>query len=67
MGFQETINEIFKGLSGDNEKDLKYLKDQMDKHKDQGIRQGDELSPHKEGLLHLYPYPYGDILPHRAV
>lgn len=34
MGFQETINEIFKGLSGDNEKDLKYLKNQMDKHKD---------------------------------
>ena len=33
MSFQDTINEIFKGLSGDREADLKYLKEQMDKHK----------------------------------
>lgn len=33
MNFQETVNEIFKGLSGDNKTDLKYLKDQMEKHK----------------------------------
>ena len=34
MSFQDTINEIFKGLSGDSEADLKYLREQMDKHKD---------------------------------
>ena len=34
MGFQDTINEIFNRLSGDNETDLKYLKEQADKHKD---------------------------------
>ena len=33
MSFQDTINEIFKGFSGDREADLKYLKEQMDKHK----------------------------------
>lgn len=34
MGFRETINEIFNKLTGDNESDLKYLKEQMDKYKD---------------------------------
>lgn len=34
MGFQNAINEIFKGLTGDNQADIKYLKEQMDKHKD---------------------------------
>lgn len=34
MGFQETIKEIFKGLTGDNKADIRYLKEQMDQHKD---------------------------------
>ncbi len=34
MGFQEKINEIFKGLTGDNEADIKYLNEQMEQHKD---------------------------------
>ena len=34
MGFQDTINEIFKGLTGDNKADIQYLKEQMDQHKD---------------------------------
>ena len=33
MSFQDTINEIFKGLSGDNEKDLEYLKEQTEKYR----------------------------------
>ena len=34
MGFQDKINEIFKGLTGDNKADIQYLKEQMDQHKD---------------------------------
>lgn len=34
MGFQETINQIFKGLTGDNKADIKYLNEQMEQHKD---------------------------------
>lgn len=34
MGFQETINQIFKGLTGDNKADIKYLNKQMEHHKD---------------------------------
>ena len=34
MGFQEKLNEIYKGLSGDNKKDIEYLKGQMDEYKD---------------------------------
>ena len=34
MGFQDTINEIFKGLTGDNKADIKYLNEQMEQHKD---------------------------------
>ena len=38
MGFQETINQIFKGLTGDNKADIKYLNELMEQHK------GDENS-----------------------
>lgn len=34
MNYQNTINEIFKGLSGNNEADLKYLHKQIEEHKD---------------------------------
>ena len=34
MGFQDTINEIFKGLTGDNKADIQYLKEQMEQHRD---------------------------------
>ena len=34
MGFQETIKQIFKGLTGDNKADIKYLNEQMEQHKD---------------------------------
>lgn len=34
MGFQDTINEIFKGLTGDNKADIQYLKKQMEQHRD---------------------------------
>lgn len=34
MDFKEKIKEIFNGLSGDNEADIKYLKEQIEKHKD---------------------------------
>ena len=32
MGFKEIIEQIMSGMSGDNEKDIKYLKEQMDKY-----------------------------------
>ena len=34
MGFQDTVNEIFKGLTGDNKADIQFLKKQMEQHKD---------------------------------
>lgn len=34
MDFRETIREIFEGLSGDNEQDIKYLNGKMEEYKD---------------------------------
>lgn len=34
MSFQDTVNAIFKGLTGDQKADIQYLKEQMDLHKD---------------------------------
>lgn len=34
MSFQDKINAIFKGLTGDNEADIRYLKEQMELYKD---------------------------------
>ena len=31
---KDTINEIFKGLTGDNKADIQYLKEQMEQHRD---------------------------------
>ncbi len=34
MGFKEIIEQIMSGMSGDNEKDIEYLKEQIDKYAD---------------------------------
>lgn len=34
MTYEEIIGEITAGLTGDNKKDIAYLKEQMDKYKE---------------------------------